>query len=95
MAKSKKVNEFTVVGFRCYQTVSRGTTLTLSIQEDGWLVQGVNVCSKAYNSLGSYRHFDTLQDVEAAYKGLVGVMQFDVEKQAEELMARLTLKEKA
>jgi len=66
-----------------YQTVARGSTMTLMRSEDGdWEVWTSNASTRAYNGLPSVRHFRHLKDVEAAYKSWDGIVDHIAQTEA-------------
>ena len=58
-----------------YKTKSRGNEMTLIRQDNGgWSVITSNASSRAWNrGMPSIKDFDSLQEVEAAYKSWKGI----------------------
>lgn len=55
-----------------YVTQARGTTLTLKRKTYGWEVCADNSAVRAWRTLG-VKIFNTLEDVEKAYKSFYGI----------------------
>lgn len=92
----EKLNVFGVEEYRVYTTKSRGTKMTLSWDFDNqeWTMCGVNAASRAYGTLGSYKAFASLEDVEKAYKGWVGIAAFDAAIETQAVLAKIRHKAK-
>lgn len=74
------VEQFSLSGVCRYTTKNRGSSFVITNEgangevEDEWTVMVQNASSRAYNTLGSYKVFKTLNDVEKAYKSLQGIV---------------------
>lgn len=68
------MNAFQIVDMNTVTTNARGSRYTVTRIQGGFRVYCVNASSRAYNrGFPIGREFETLAQVEAAYKGLQGV----------------------